>query len=558
MGRYETSPRGAGIDEGLAMRLHDPLWMISRQWQFGEFTHENVASPVWVEVDLEVHPVDQWRPADAETWTAYDVLGAPLERLVEEHEGGPTPRLALEGGLRLRRALAAAGHQADLPSFAARCPFPTTSLADPLDAQVRSGLPDGRALVSCLRALADDGDRAAEVAVLEALGPLASTPAQLAAVAEDWLAWWRDRAPAVLPAALDAWDETRFEHRFALRSQALEGLELRATEYAGGRLDWSAVDSSGHADPVPDAPLHHRVAIPAPARFGGMPAPRLWEMEDARFDPGSIDAAPIDLGRLMLVAFATVYGNDWFVLPVRLPVASLSRVVRFAVHDTFGGTTELTQLAADQDGWNLFALTDTDQVLEPDQERPTSPWFFLPPSLPASLESAPVDVVSLLRDEMANVAWAVESTVRDDQGRRLDRFASWAARRGAELEAAEAAPGAGLAPLYRVTSEVPDHWFPLLPEQLADLESVRLRLVPFTRLVDGVPVDDAPIGTLLPPVGAWVHEEEVPRSGTQVVRTWQHARWYGGTRHVWAARRRLTGSGEGDSGLRFDQLETDS
>ena len=53
-----------------------------------------------------------------------------------------------------------------------------------------------------------------------------------------------------------------------------------------------------------------------------MPAPRFWEMEDARFDPGAIDAAPNDLGRLLLTSFATVYGNDWFVLPVRLPVGS--------------------------------------------------------------------------------------------------------------------------------------------------------------------------------------------------------------------------------------------
>ncbi|KGN37998.1 hypothetical protein [Knoellia aerolata] len=561
MHRYETSPRGTGIDEGLAMRLHDPLWLIGRQWQFGEFTHENVASPAWVEVDLEVHPVDQWRPADAEQWTGYDVRATPLERLVEEHEGGPSPRLALEGGLRLRRALTAAGRGDDLAAFVARCPFPHAELADPLDARVRAELPDGRALVRCLTALATTADRADEVAALEALGPVESAPAQLGALAENWLQWWTTRAPAAIPADQDAWDETRFEHRFALRSQALDGLELHATEYAGGRLDWSALDAVGRADPVAGAVLHHQVAIPAPARFGGMPAPRLWEMEDARFDPGSIDAAPIDLGRLMLVSFATVYGNDWFVLPVRLPVASLSRVVRFTVHTTFDEPVELTQLGRDQDGWNLFALTDAGQPLEPDQERPTSPWFFLPPTLPASLESAPVDVVSLMRDEMANVAWAVESLVRDDAGRRLDRFSRWAIRRAEALEAAEAgAGGAALAasdPLYRVTTEVPDHWFPLLPEQLADLESVRLRLVPFTRLVDGAPSNDRPVGTLLPPVGSVVHEEEVPRSGTRVVRTWQHSRWYDGTRHVWAARRRLTGTGEGDSGLRFDQLETE-
>ena len=53
-----------------------------------------------------------------------------------------------------------------------------------------------------------------------------------------------------------------------------------------------------------------------------MPAPRFWEMEDARFDPGAIDASRIDLGRLLLVDFATVYGNDWLVRRSACPSAA--------------------------------------------------------------------------------------------------------------------------------------------------------------------------------------------------------------------------------------------
>ncbi|MFE3637584.1 hypothetical protein [Streptomyces sp. NPDC059168] len=40
-----------------------------------------------------------------------------------------------------------------------------------------------------------------------------------------------------------------------------------------------------------------------------MPANRFWEMEDSRIDLGSVDAAPHDLGRLMMVAYATAGGN---------------------------------------------------------------------------------------------------------------------------------------------------------------------------------------------------------------------------------------------------------
>jgi hypothetical protein len=248
-----------------------------------------------------------------------------------------------------------------------------------------------------------------------------------------------------------------------------------------------------------------------------------------------------------------VYGNDWFVVPMRLPIASLSRVTSFEVHDVFGGTTSLTAVAADVDGWNLFGLTAAEQPLEPGQERPTSPWFFLAPSLPMSLESEPNESVLLLRDEMANLAWAVEAVVSDDAGRHQDRFAAWAARE--QPQQAEPSDHAE----YHVATDVPDHWFPLAPEQLADHESIRLRLVPLTRQSDGAVTEISPVGRLLADAeaggpGLWLYEEEVPRSGIQVIRTHQYARWHDGSRHLWQARRKLTSRGEGSSGLRFDEV----
>jgi hypothetical protein len=547
--RHENLTRGHGIEEGLAARLHDPLWLLGRQWQFGEFRHENAASPAWVEVATEVHLLDEWHPGQTDSWLPLTRDSAPLERLVEEHGGGPTPRLRLEGGLRLKRMLAAGGAAGDLAAFTARCPFPDAAGLDAADAALRLVLPDGAALASCLRRLADLATRGDELAALAAGGPVSLSGDAIAPLAQGWLAWWEPAVPRVIPEAEDSWDEHRLEHAFALRSSGLPGVELRATEYAGGRLDWSAVDAfdAGGADDGQPITIE-QAGVPAPARFGGMPAARFWEMEDARFDPGSVDAAPIDLGRLMLVGYATVYGNDWFVVPIRVPVASLSRVVRFEVRDVFGRPTTLTAVAADVDGWNVFGLTAADQPLVPDQERPTSPWFLLAPSLPASLESPATDVVLLLRDEMANVAWAVEAVVSDDQGRPRDRFAEWAAR-------AVVPPQPTGTAMYRVATEVPDHWFPLVPEQLADQESVRFRLVPLTRLVDGQVTLTEPAGSLLPATDRWLHEEEVPRSGTQVVRTWQYARWHDGSRHVWRARRKSTGGGEGSSGLRFDQVE---
>ena len=542
--RYELPTRGRSLEDGLAARIHDPLWLLARQWQFGEYRHENVGSPAWVAVRSEHHQIDQWRRGEGADWHPYDVAAEPLERMVEEHEGGPTPRLRLDGGVRWAQAVG----PTNLGAFVVLCGFPKADLIDDLDRRLRRALPDGAALVGTLRRLADPATSQAELIALRAAAQITVTSAELAELASAWLAWWDRQVPRRIGTDEDCWDEHRMEHSVALRASSLPAVELRAEAYTGGRLDWSSFDAVTVPTDQDATPLVcQQSAIPAPARFGGMPTPRFWEMEDARFDPGAVDAGPVDLGRLMLIGYATVYGNDWFALPVRLPVGSLNRVTECTVHDVFDQTRTLPELAADVDGWHLFGHTSLDVELSPGQERATSGWLLQTPCLPAVLEGPATDIVMLMRDEMANLSWAVEAVAADGHGRPRDRFEVWAAREQDE-------PALADYPRYVVATEVPDHWFPLAPEQLADLESIRLRLVPLSRLVEGEPVAQMPIGTLLPQGDAWLYEEEVPRAGIQVVRGWRVATWHDGRRHVWQSRRKLTGRGEGASGLRFDQV----
>jgi hypothetical protein len=46
----------------------------------------------------------------------------------------------------------------------------------------------------------------------------------------------------------------------------------------------------------------------------------------------------------------------------------------------------------------------------------------------------------------------------------------------------------------------------------------------------------------------------VPRSGIQLTRRFQHARWIGGETFLWLGRAKEPGKGEATSGLRFDQV----
>jgi hypothetical protein len=58
-----------------------------------------------------------------------------------------------------------------------------------------------------------------------------------------------------------------------------------------------------------------------------------------------------------------------------------------------------------------------------------------------------------------------------------------------------------------------------------------------------------PAGRLL------IREEEVPREGVVVRRSYQAARWYDGRLFIWAGNQAFVGKGEASSGLAFDALD---
>jgi hypothetical protein len=328
---------------------------------------------------------------------------------------------------------------------------------------------------------------------------------------------------------------------------------LTAREYYSGHTDWHDFDLNAgaalRADLDPPGAVVTRTVVPAPVRYRGMPAARFWEFEDAQVDFGAVDAAPEELARLLLVEFAITYGNDWFVMPVELPVGSLCRADSLVVTNTFGErfvvrhSAEAAEPAA---SWRMFQLAG--QSLTSADALTNARMFLLPPSLVRTVESRPVEEVLFLRDEMANMAWGVERVVESTTERPLDRFEQqrYVVPPPSEHTADTLA--------YRLSTDVPDYWIPLLPVQSpAGLRLQRgLLLRP-----DGGQEPIPARGSILRPDaasgdGLAIFEEEIPREGIRVTRSYQLTRWQDGSTHLWIGRRKVVGSGEGSSGLQFD------
>lgn len=158
-------------------------------------------------------------------------------------------------------------------------------------------------------------------------------------------------------------------------------------------------------------------------------------------------------------------------------------------------------------------------------------------------EGQPLEEVLFIRDEMANLAWAVERAVSGPAGRPLNRFEAWR----------KPAPPAPVGTLtYRLATEVPDYWVPFVPVHPGAPSAgtpASYRSVVFERRAV-----TPPLGRLLEPERPkmTINEEEVPRSGAVVTRAYRYARWTDGSTRLWVGRRKRPGQGEGSSGLRFD------
>jgi hypothetical protein len=185
---------------------------------------------------------------------------------------------------------------------------------------------------------------------------------------------------------------------------------------------------------------------------------------------------------------------------------------------------------------------------------PESNLLFLAPALGGGLESPAREEVLFMRDEMANMAWAIERAIESplEQAVQRDDPGSAAAPSPPALPARPDG-----VPCYDLSSDVPAHWVPLLPVQVPVAGGqVLTRLKRGAVLVaDGSQQVRHALGEILNTGGdLLLHDEEVPREGVRVTRHYQLARWLDGGTLLWASRRKQVGRGEGSSGLRYDRI----
>ncbi|EJN34820.1 hypothetical protein PMI35_00387 [Pseudomonas sp. GM78] len=548
--RIEPHAATTDIDVGLAAEVADPMWFLARQLQLGEFTGDDGGSPVDIELRASWAPLARYRPgllSDAPSAAVdYDPNTMPLEPLIEAEPLAIERawELAAKGGLRLERELLANGLAAAVPLLRDRFPFPPKN-----DRDQNTGTHELRYAAIFKNAINGISANAEKNAALADIRAASGNPDKFNEVFKAWRKWMNDELGIPSDDAQgNTWQKERLEYAFSVSSPAFDSeITMTATEYDGTGLDWYHLDVAPHAslDTAKVAPESiHAHYLPKPVSFPGMPVDRFWEMEDGLIDLGTVDAGPTDIARMLATEYAVIYSPDWFVVPLELPVGSVTRIDWIIVTDTFGVETLIgTHLTQDEDEvGRMFQLSTTEDPLA-DQS-----FLLIPPAVLYGQQSAPLEDVLLERDEQANLAWIIEKSILGLAGRPVA-----VAPGKPEPLSVENLPEGETPPdlVYQVATWIPQGWVPLVTiDPSADGNGSLMLERGLLLEPDNVTLRDAT--SLLGLDIDRVYEEEVSRAGVRLQMVDQLARWTDGSTHLWRGRQKKAGRGESNAGLFFD------
>jgi len=576
--RLEITPRNSDFDRSLQAEIRDALWMLTRQWQLGEFEGEDAASPVTALILGEHTPVDRVGLGSSPVQPYDDSL--PLEAAVEAEQLRDNLFLAVQiARYFVKLMVLKSVNMSFLTLLMDAYKIDYHPDANDMDGQQLNDAVQGRLFDGC--ALLRDcttpqGAGTVFSALLNSKGLSAADLALFDGISVLLTEWYKrtySQAGALAPAAIPttaptpgsaasslskAWEPAKLEYTFDLACPpAAAGAAqkvLNADRFDGLGLDWYSFDINTNGQmPLPQVPVNPAAPavvenlvsfIPTPVAFKGMPNPRFWMMEDNQTDFGKIDTSATGLLHLLLAEFGLIYGNDWFMLPYPLNMNTICELKGLLITDVFGEHILIDAAGSGTDSnwqrWAMFHQTDTN----PDAA--ANKLFYLAPATGQMPDNDPLEQVNFLRDEVASLVWAVEDTVPSQAGKGVSGNAM-------ALRTTTPPPfvPAGTAAIrYVLGTTVPDNWIPFIPVHMAGSDTE----IQFQRAT--MPGAKGALGQILTenPPPYYISEEEIPRGGVIVSRSFKRARWFDGRTYLWLGRTKVTGKGEGWSNLKFDQI----
>ena len=567
-------------------QVHDALWMLTQQWRVGEFKGEDAGTLVKARIQTQSTKLNRFksRYGPVEPFNENVPLEAKVERLPLRIDLG----MQLELGNIWFKLLAKA-YPADKATL-----FDTFREAFPIAPLESEDGPEKNSNKETLRIRALVTTRSMDgyafyVYLADGGNALDHAPGypDLADRQEEFLQWIKNTYYFAADDKELSWSKDQLEYQCAVSAplEAHAGADqnvLHADKYKRGTIDWYSfdLDSDGHARLDEDGdPIDNGEAILAPATFSyiphtiefkGMPRGRWWEFEDRNNDLSKMLTQKQDISKMVIMEFGLIYSNDWFLIPHVIPDGTITTINGLVTTDVFGRKFLVNRSGSGQDEdwqrWDMYNIS-----VKGSEEVETFGRLLMVPSLGNRMESEPLERVTFLRDEMANMVWGVEEVVPNELMGGMD---GRNANNELQQYLADTYGPTPVPPVYhannavhrfRISNSVPENWIPFIAaRQQANINGGRdvlLQRAALLRYVNDNYTDDIirPRTDILS-VGIsenkpyLINEEEFSRSGFVISANYQRSRWYNGSTFTWIGRKVLSGKGEGNSGLKFDIL----
>lgn len=591
--RLEARPRTDDFDRALKAEVRDPLWMLTKQWQLGEFRGDDAGSPAFAKIQMATTRLTKYQ-ADSKQVQTYDE-DVPLEAKVEQKKI-PFKSGAQDMSLDIR--LMMGRHWLKL----IKTDFPAglrdeyillykILLPDPDDKNFASIVAHREAWQQVAAVAERSMDGYVFYAHLKKGNSASEGTSQLGdvdldALGEKFIKWFENFFLQPIDDDNNAWLPSRMEYQFAVSAPDEGGEKVMvADEYYHGHLDWYNLDidplaTALETEPdvvLPPDPQNRKTNsfFPVNISFDGMPHTRWWRFEDSNTNFGDINPDTTDLNKLLFIEFGLIYANDWFLVPFTLPAGSIANVKGLSVTNVFGEKTWVEPAGKGLDDawkrWNMYALNT-----KGNQREPADNSLLILPTVEKILEGKPLEEVLFIRDEVANMVWAIEKKIPlpTGSGKHGGEAAFELHKFYQKILNNEIGDGIVIPDdiefkaniRYQIMNTVPENWIPFIPVHVdGSSREVQLQRASMPRILE----NDAPgnaqkikprtqlvrEGLEKDPVEAYfIHEEEIPRAGIRAYQTFQRTRWYDGKVVNWFGARKQTGRGEGHSGLAFDQI----
>ena len=608
----ESRTRNSDITDALRFKVYDPLWLLSRQWQLGEFKGNDAGTAMSVTCQVRTTNMKKYGYGENNSNVINTPNEVPLEPIVEQVNRDITPIVRVESATYFLDLLRSEKEPSQIKAIVGKLrelyPIDEQDLHMPvssLENKTVETFAESRnyRLANFRAAYASksfDGYSLFKNPSLLKKSPEIKVSDELL---DRYIEWFAQRyMPNTVQGS--AWEERKLGYEFSAEN---DKFQYQAKDYTGGRVSWYSFDLDKCKDK--DAPMEKEVinALPTLATYPGSPNKRLWEFENRKVFMGNSTEMQAQ-GNVAFLQYATMYGNDWMICPLQTEIGKYIEVEKIDVRDTFGRKYEILSRAGSEASkevpfgqrWQMYTNAPSGTYKGSDSDG-----FMFPPSLDRTIEGDPLEEVDILRDEMANMVWGVESKIQDGCGSSLDagllasevgQFiddANEDAVKKATLSIKEQDNneelGYSTATLesdrktdfkYKVMTSVPLNWIPLIPQHvggesdykgfLGGRETILRRgklpcffadenkkdyypVRPLSSIMRKGLTKDKDGNTVEGPL--FIEEEQVQGVGTKLIKNCQRSRWLGGKTYTWMSYSKQNKHSQGVSGLEFDALK---